>query len=291
MKHIGRKGMAFLLALMMVFSMSSAMAYTAQSTQAIKVKDAITVDGDLSDWDTTSPVIVNSKDQIVRDPGQWEDANDCSFEVYTMWTEIDLYIAMKMLDDTPLMYREGFPPDMADSLVVFFSVNPEADPGRTAYEATDFRYTQIIDDYDFFNGIDRDMVADQKGFESQGPDGDRPSLVLRNENFEPVDEDGEATDEPYDMVVNAEFAVKEMDGGYIYESRIPWNNFSNSEIPVFVPAAGMTIGFEIGMFDLDFPCPGVATLRMQWSSKADENSNVYADTDPSHWGTLTFVEK
>lgn len=291
MKHTWRTGIALLLALMMTLSLTPAMAYTGNTAEAIKVTGEITVDGDLADWDTSAPIIVNSKEQIVRDPGQWDDANDCSFEVYTMWTETDFYIAMKMLDDTPLMYREGFPPDMADSLVVFFSTNPDADPARTAYEATDFRYTQIIDDYDFFNGIDRDMVADQQGFESQGPDGDRPSLVKRNENFEPIDEDGEVTDEPYDMVVNAEFAVKEIDGGYIYESRIPWENFSNGQIALFKPETGMTIGFEIGMFDLDFPCPGVATLRMQWSSKADASDNVYADTDPSHWGTLTFVEK
>ena len=39
------------------------------------------------------------------------------------------------------------------------------------------------------------------------------------------------------------------------------------------------------MFDLDFPCPGVATVRMQASGSEE------VDVNPSLWGTLTFVEK
>ena len=38
------------------------------------------------------------------------------------------------------------------------------------------------------------------------------------------------------------------------------------------------------MFDLDFPCPGVATVRMQWAGTDT------VDTDPSQWGSLTFCE-
>ena len=53
----------------------------------------------------------------------------------------------------------------------------------------------------------------------------------------------------------------------------------------FLIFIGMTIGFEVGMFDLDFPCPGVATVRMQASGSEE------VDANPSLWGTLTFVEK
>lgn len=64
-----------------------------------------------------------------------------------------------------------------------------------------------------------------------------------------------------------ECAVQEIEGGYTFECVIPWSNFSNENLPVLVPAAGMSIGFETGMFDLDFPCPGVATVRMQASGQ------------------------
>lgn len=240
---------------------TSASAYSGQQIEAAKAPGEVAIDGDLSEWDTSSPMTANTMEQVVRDPGQWTDAGDCSFEVYAMWSDENLYLAAKVLDDTPFMYREGFPPDMADSLVVFFSTDPGADPERAEYAKCDFRFTQIIDDYDFCNGIDRDMIADNAGFETVGEDGDEQVLA------------------------GFECAVQELEGGYTFECVIPWSNFSNENLPALKPEAGTSIGFEIGMFDLDFPCPGVATVRMQASGSEE------VDANPSLWGTLTFVEK
>ncbi len=251
----------FLLALALMMAMSFTALADDRNATAYKA-DGIEIDGDLSDWNLSSPIVVNQKEQIVRDPGQWTGEEDCAFKVYTAWDEENLYIAMEMLDDTPLMYREGFPPDMADTLVIMFSSDPNADPARTEYAATDWRFSQIVDgfDYGYYNGIDRDMIADNMGFETAGPDGDE------------------------ECIEDMEGAVTEIDGGYIMEIRIPLAAFSNENLPALVPAAGMTISFEVGMFDLDFPCPGVATVRMQWGGNAD------VDVNPSLWGTLTFAE-
>ena len=177
-----------------------------------------------------------------------------------MWDEENLYLAAKIMDDTPFMYREGFPPDLADSLVLFLSTDPAADADRSSYTANDFRLTMVIDDYYFNTGIDREMIADNKGYESKGSDGDEQVL------------DG------------YECAIGEIEGGYIFESKIPLSNFSNDQLPALVPQAGMTVGLELSMFDLDFPCPGVATARIGWSASAD------IDTNPSLWGTVTFAE-
>ena len=104
------------------------------------------------------------------------------------------------------------------------------------------------------------MIADNQGFESAGMDGDMQVLT------------------------GYECAVEEIEGGYTFESVIPLANFSNDNIPALVPEAGMTLGLDFGMFDLDFPCPGVATVRIQWNANAD------ADTNPSLWGTVTLAE-
>ncbi len=252
---------ALLLALALVMAFSFTAMAEEHTATAYKAVDVV-IDGDLSDWNLSSPITVNSEAQIVRDPGQWTGVEDLSFDLYVAWTETDLYIAANVLDSDPLMYREGFPPDMADTLVVMFSSDPNADPARTEYAATDWRFSQILDgfDYGFYNGIDRDMIADNMGFETAGPDGDEECI----EDFEGV--------------------MVETDGGYVLECRIPLAAFSNENLPALVPTAGMTIGFEIGMFDLDFPCPGVATVRMQWGGNAD------VDTNPSLWGKLTFAE-
>ncbi|MBQ6369240.1 MAG: hypothetical protein IJJ17_04115 [Parasporobacterium sp.] len=228
---------------------------------AAKAPEEVVIDGSLDEWNLDSVAEITQQEQLVRDEGQWTGPEDLSLNISAMWDEDNLYIGGTIMDDTPFMYREGFPPDMADSLVVFFGTDPAADPERTEYAAEDFRVTMVLDDYYFNTGIDRDMIADDKGFETIGEDGDEQVL------------DG------------YECAVEEIDGGYTFEMVIPWSNFSNDEIPVFVPAAGVTTAFELGMFDLDFPCPGVATARMQWAGRSMD-----VDEDPSLWGTITFVE-
>lgn len=236
-----------------------AMAYGDQGINGFRAGE-VTIDGDLSEWNLSSPAVMNRAEQIVRDAGQWTGPEDVGVETYIMWDENNLYLAAKVLDDTPFMYREGFPPDMADSLVLFLSTDAAADPAREAYAATDFRLTLILDDYDFCTGIDREMVADQQGFETCGEDG--------------CDQ----------VLAGYEAAIAEIEGGYLFECVIPLANFSNENIPPLVPKAGMTIGMELAMFDLDFPCPGVATVRIEWCGSID------ADENPSLWGTLTFCE-
>lgn len=256
-----RKGVAFAMALALALGLGTcAMAYGDLHILCFKVQGAVSIDGDLSEWNTSSPAILNAEAQVVRDVGQWTGPEDIGVEAYLMWDEENLYLAATIMDDTPFMYREGFPPDMADSLVLFLSTDPGADADRTNYTATDFRLTMVLDDYYFNTGIDRDMIEDNQGFASVGADGDEQVL------------DG------------YECAVLEIEGGYTFESVIPLSNFSGENIPVLVPEAGMTIGLELGMFDLDFPCPGVATVRIEWCADSE------ADVNPSLWGTLTFSE-
>ena len=238
----------------------TAFAYTEDNLEAPKAQD-VTIDGSLDEWDLTKCAVLKEEEQLTRDPGQREDEMDFSLDVYAMWDEENLYLAATVKDDTPLMYREGFPPDMADTLVLFICTDPSADPDREEYIAEDFRVSMVIDDYYYNTGIDRDMIEDDKGFETVGEDGDEQVL------------DG------------YEVAVQENDEGYTLELVIPLANFSNDDIPVLVPEAGMTTGFEIAMFDLDFPCPGVATARIDWAGRSQD-----VDENPSLWGTITFTE-
>lgn len=259
---MGRWGkLALTLAVALALGLNAgALAYSDQTITAYKAAAPIAIDGDLSEWNAASPAAIDRPEQVVRDKGQWTDASDLSAEIYAMWDEENLYLGAKILDDTPFMYREGFPPDLADALVLCLSTNPEADPGRTAYEATDWRLTMIIDDYYFNTGIDREMIEDNRGFETVGGDGDEQVL------------------EGY------ECAVQEIEGGYVFEAKIPFSNFAGDQLPALKPQAGMTVGLELSMFDLDFPCPGVATARMAWSANAD------IDVNPSLWGSMTFAD-
>ena len=257
-----KKIFTLMLALALALGLSaSALAYSDKNLEAPKAKDVI-IDGDLSEWDTSKSLKIDSLNQIIDQIEHWDGEADCSMEAYAMWDEDNLYIAMKILDDTPLVYREGFPLDELDAVIFFLST------------ATDWRIVQSAygykGEYEFFNYIDRDMIADTQGWDTQGEYGD-----------EVVFDDYEA-------------AIASIEGGIVWESKIPLHNLSNKNIAQLVPQAGMTIGFDFSILDVDLPCPGIHSLRMQYSSELDgrdRKPEMHAvDTNPSLWATLTFVD-
>lgn len=275
MKHFNWAKRAAALALslgMMICAASTASAYTANELVAPRAKDVV-IDGKLDEWDLSRSLMINAENQITDQIEHWDGEEDCSVELYAMWDEENLYLAADIKDDTPFVYREGFPLDELDAVIIFLSTNPDADPERTAYEATDWRIVTSVEDYygDWFNFVDRDMIEDNLGYETQGEYGD-----------ELVFEDLEA-------------AFTRTDSGAVYEIRLPLHNLSNDQIAQLIPAAGMTLGFDFSILDVDLPCPGIHSLRMQASAdlngrdRKPEMHNV--DVNPSLWGTITFVEE
>lgn len=275
MKHFNWAKRAAALALslgMMICAASTASAYTANELVAPRAKDVI-IDGKLDEWDLSRSLKINAENQITDQIEHWDGEEDCSVELYAMWDEENLYLAADIKDDTPFVYREGFPLDELDAVIIFLSTNPDADPERTAYEATDWRIVTSVEDYygDWFNFVDRDMIEDNLGYETQGEYGD-----------ELVFEDLEA-------------AFTRTETGAVYEIRLPLHNLSNDQIAQLIPAVGMTLGFDFSILDVDLPCPGIHSLRMQASAdlngrdRKPEMHNV--DVNPSLWGTITFVEE
>ena len=100
-----KKMIALVLALALMLGLSaSALAYTDKNLEAPKAKDVV-IDGDLSEWDTSKCLRIDSVNQITDQIEHWDGEKDCAMEAYVMWDEENLYIAMKILDDTPLVYR------------------------------------------------------------------------------------------------------------------------------------------------------------------------------------------
>ncbi len=235
------------------------LAYREQVVEAWQVTDAIVIDGKLEDWNLSSPIVLDRAEQVFRDANQWFGETDLSARIYVMWDDANLYIAAEINDDTPFMYREGFPPDMADSIVLYFGTDSASDPNRASYVSSDFRVVLILDDYYFNTAIDREMVEDKAGITTIGDYGDEQAL------------------EGYEAAINA--VGKEV---YVFEAKIPWSNFASEELPLIKISDGLEIGFNVEMNDLDFPCPGVATPGISWIGSGQSS------TDPSHWGKLIF---
>lgn len=275
MKHFNwaKRAAALTLSLgMMIGAASTASAYTANELVAPRAKDVV-IDGNLDEWDLSRSLKINAENQITDQIEHWDGEEDCSLELYAMWDEENLYLAADIKDDTPFVYREGFPLDELDAVIMFLSTNPDADPERTAYEATDWRIVTSVEDYygDWFNFVDRDMIEDNLGYETQGEYGD-----------ELVFEDLEA-------------AFTRTETGAVYEIRLPLHNLSNDQIAQLIPAAGMILGFDFSILDVDLPCPGIHSLRMQASADLSGRDRTPAlhnvDENPSLWGTITFVEE
>lgn len=218
----------------------------------------ITIDGDLSEWDVSSPVVLDDASQLIQGANFWDGPEGLSGTFYFMWDVENLYIAAVVLDDGPFMAREGFPPDQADAIGIFLSTSPEADPDREAYESTDFQIMFVVDAYSYNTGIYRDMVADPKGIETAGIYG-------------------------YEQVFEGyEVATTETEGGFVYEAKFPLANLANDQIPVLVPVAGLSVGFDVMLVDIDMPCPGVACTVLAWAGTEEITSS------PAEWGVLRF---
>lgn len=222
---------------------------------------AITIDGELSDWNLDSPAIVKDASQVIRDVGFWQGENDCSMTVYTAYDEQKLYVAFDVTEDTVYGAIEMLPIDGEDNLKIYLSTDPAADAERTAYGTNDFLVYLIMDEGYWDTAIDRSMVEKEarQRFVSAGMDG------------------GENVIEGY------ECATTRTTTGFIFECAIPWATFSNKNIPVYTPASGDTLSVNFAITDISYPCPGTEYIpQMAWSGTQSIGTN------PSEWGSMTL---
>lgn len=234
-----------------------------QGAEAIawRAPGPVKIDGALDDWITSDPIVIKDPKQVIIGPYLWGGSFDCSATVYIMWDEENFYIAAEILDDVPFTARAGFRPDEADSLGIYLSINPYADPARKNYEATDFRILLMIGDYEFNTALDRDMISDPKGIETAGMYGDEQ--VLRG----------------------YEAAATPTKRGCIFEAKFSFQALASDQIPVLVPYDGLKLGFNVEINDLDMPCPGVGAKTLAWIGTEAIRQN------PSEWGILVFKVK
>ncbi len=215
-----RKLLAFLVmfaALTVMMSANRVGAYASEETTAAKAVDGLTIDGDLSDWSKASPIVIEREDQVFRDERLWTGAEMMSGEIYIMWDETNLYVGADLMDDAVFQFRSmGI--YASDAIELLFSTDTSANPNRTTYDSTDFRLLLATTNRDTITGIDRSMVSDPKGIETQnllGGEGD----VLTG-------------------YVKGSVEIITVPTGCTFEAKIPWSNFSNENIPLLIPQVG-----------------------------------------------------
>lgn len=255
-----KKMMALFLTLTMLLLAAYALADQPGAT-AYKAETPIVIDGNLDEWNLSSPIVINQESQVIRDVSFWQGEMDLSCITYVMWDENNLYLAVDVTEDSPYGAIEMLELDGEDNFKVYISTDPTADPARTAYATNDFLLYLIVDNSYWDTAFDRSMVAKEnlQRFTTKGMDG------------------GE------DVLEGYEKASVLTSTGFIYEACIPWSNFSNAKIPVYTPAVGDTVNFNFAITDISYPCPGTEYIpQMAWTG------NGYINIDPSTWGRLTF---
>ena len=252
-----RRIQAVLLAACMVLAMES-QAFAEPVAIAWEAKLSPTIDGKLDEWNLSSPIVLEREEQVNKDLAYWEGPDDASARFYVMWDEKNLYLAGQILDDVPFQRFMPFGLDVdIDALALYLSTNPDADPNRILYEPTDFRVLFALDNDMFDTALDRDKVLIKKGIETRGMSG-------------------------YEAVLKGyEVALVTSPGGYTVEMKVPLANFSSSSLPALRPKAGMKIGFNIELYDLDQACPGSVAPSLSWAPGPNKPA-------PKYWGTLHF---
>lgn len=59
----------------------------------------IKIDGNLDDWDLSTPYEVSDEKYVVYGGGAWKNSADLNYKFYTLWDEDALYIAIEVVDD------------------------------------------------------------------------------------------------------------------------------------------------------------------------------------------------
>ena len=248
------------LALIFILCGTAALADTPTAT-AYKTQTAVTIDGSLTEWTLDSPIVIDQPEQVIRDEVMWNGLTDASLSTYIMWDEDNLYLAADVMEDSPFGAIEMLPLDGEDNLKLYISTDPTADPDRTAFGSNDFLVFLVMDNQYWDTAIDRSMVPKdaRERFISKGMDGGANVL------------------EGY------ECAAMPTATGFIFEAKIPWAVFSNSNIPVYSPVSGDQVKFNFAITDISYPCPGTEYIpQLAWAG------NLLINSDPSLWGTLVF---
>lgn len=241
----------------------SAAGSAAGQTEAVahQAADGITIDGNLDEWDLSSPIVINSQEQVTRDAETWLGETDLSANVYVMWDEENLYLGAEVKEASAFGAVGLLSHDMEDNMKIYISTDPDADPARTTYGTNDFLLYLMMDNQNWYTAFDRSMVDREvmERFTSQG-----------------MEDNGQ-------VLEGYEAAYTSGEGSYTLELVIPWVNFSNDYIEVYVPAVGDTVNFDVSLTDNDYPYPNTqSSVQMNWCG-TDE-----IDKNPSLWGRLRF---
>lgn len=99
----------------------------------------IIIDGQLSDWDLSSPYAISDKKYVVYGGGAWAGPQDLSYKVYTAWDEDALYIAVDVTDDKFTQEKTGADMWEGDHAEIWLDIDMSGDFYEAVNSDDDFQ--------------------------------------------------------------------------------------------------------------------------------------------------------
>jgi len=174
-----------------------------------------------SEWANVPPLSLNLTPQIVTGAVNWTGPADYSSQVYAMWDDTNLYLAVKASDDVvSLSDGTDYLIWLRDALDLFIGLTNPQEP-RTLYDAADFEV--VLSATDIGGTLGGYWYCSQN-----------PTLTGATSNV----------------------TLQRTTGGYTLIARIPWADLA----PGMTPTAGQVIGFNLHGIDNDQPAAAQDTV-------------------------------
>ncbi len=192
-------------------SLPATKAITKQTVLARFAANPPKIDGSLSDWTTSNPIVIDQESQLQEGYSLWRGPSDLSGKIYIQWDSSNLYIAADVKDNHPFKNTKTTSNIWnGDAIEITIGLNPNAQPSREKFAKGDR----------------------QIGFSTGDGKSVKPSIW-----------DWTNAEEPK----NSKIVVSRKPDGYILEAKIPWDSLMAG----FVPSSGMKISFDCAIDDSD----------------------------------------
>jgi hypothetical protein len=211
------------------------------------------IDGDLSDWPLTEPIVLSGEKDVVLRHYPYDGPEDASVRIWTGWDAKYFYLAAEVVDDIFSDEIEGYDIYKSDGLELYFDADFVGDVNERTYSQDD-------NQYGFFSEKGKPVVFSWSHLGDVSPGG---SVAFNHEPHQIQLRSGQRAD-------------------YIVEGRIPLD-----ELNLRDPRPGKVIGFNVALDDDDTTTtihPFGQDLQMSWTKKRGAWQN------PQKFGVVFFGE-
>lgn len=107
--------------------------------EAHRIRNRITIDGNLNDWPIEPAIKVAEEDNVVYGGVAWRGPDDLSYECYIGWDEDALYFAFDVTDDVVLQFKKGRDIWEGDHVELWLDLDLEGDFNEAVNSNDDFQ--------------------------------------------------------------------------------------------------------------------------------------------------------